>query len=1372
MAAKAARRLMTNSSDSQIISQAVSAMLPCSSAIIDQQQAVQDVAPAEEFSMMILAGVPPLFTPGTQLQSTDDQDVTMTLVDFDPLSGSCVVFCEHDVFSKPRAALETMEPLESIETTLQLMPNDHLLNRIYDSLTAACAHTDHSQHVKRVAWHLKTLHSYIADSSDTQRTLQVIRRPTFISKLFQLAQLSTGQPGDLMLEELECLMLYGGSTDMAQEMDRFMKPRVYVNCSKKYSLRVRAEPNLDALVLGLVHRNQSVVVVGHEGEWCRLKLIAEWKRNSDRRDLQYGWARRVATDRDNVRHVMLEPKAVTSHSFSTGDAPSTNTPPANRKALRSDAIAQDVAEFLSAQPGRNRRIIDDEASAVFGASARLDADSASNQTRQPRLGLLTRRQGRRHSLPVQVPLEANALFARQTDDILIQNDWDTRLDSGPADVSGEINFSHHNSGNRYNPTAQHSRISRNPSDSASDMLLPQSRFTTRGSAGGSHNGLRAVASRHPVAVGEVIPGSITVPGASRLRLTFDLRCSTHNTHSTGHERGMSPANGRSGTRSLSPGLLQIPPGLLQVATADNPEDGPAVVSLPHVETQDAFQRACANQKADVATTLLAPDDATRLADTEWARLNAGHFDGDYHGCQMANPCPLSTEYCKQFHSLEATGTKLILGTRDDPLTHIHQGAEAWAPVIIEGDTVQYAFCSSTLERNQNPELGFADGETWGFSFTITVEAGDDCSMFDEGLQPLSKLGSNPLQYKSATRGTLEVPKPRMVRKRPTPIAIPVGIPEDSLSESEAGSGDDTGASGAGIAVDAEGGGDTEQADVNSAVPSSEVKFSPRKRMTGRKRYEARGRGHPNLAHPNLAHSNKSTKRPDFRDVDAPFLTWPLAEVLAGLDKHNISSAPGAFNGKDAQENSVGPRDRSCGVLQAILDRPGEIGSTSGAEIVRATAILRARSILLDLLVEWPDDEPLTDDHCNGDASLLFSLFHNMHERVLRKSILRQGMQSVVQHGTRSLLDQLIKYAPLCIHQAKTLTIQKNGPLSYLHNRKVFRDQVYVRGATSLRITFDPKTIKAFHCDTLILASSFDLQSQRTVLKYNQTPTTPLVIKGNRLYIKYDGRDGAGDEQWPWKFSVDGDSLGLSEIGFGFLSTFIDVISSELPSVAVSASLGEDSSESESEHDTTAVEHVVRAPRLKRLDSIDSLDRFDRTLLAAAQSSNRTTALWRANAVDTLWQALTAMAVHLKGWPLLECTALLCNVVELSTSDSPIDLRRVQPLWQLNRRVYVEDSSARTIAGSMFLRTFSRFFFAVEDKAQGLQQMSSIFMATDHHEYDSTSYTGNWGSTIGPVPPTLHSGAIEAASTDDDDHSFFDHFEERVLSDAQVRKPGL
>jgi len=371
------------------------------------------------------------------------------------------------------------------------------------------------------------------------------------------------------------------------------------------------------------------------------------------------------------------------------------------------------------------------------------------------------------------------------------------------------------------------------------------------------------------------------------------------------------------------------------------------------------------------------------------------------------------------------------------------------------------------------------------------------------------------------------------------------------------------------------------------------------------------------------------------------------------------------------------------------------------------AILRARSILLDLLVYWPDDEPLTEVHCNGDAGLLFSLFHSMHERVLDDAVLRLGMQSVVQHGTRQLLDQLIKYAPSCIHQAQTLTIQKNGPLNYANDNKVFRDQVYVRGATSLCITFDPKTIKAFHCDRLVLASSFDLQSQRFCFRYSETPTAPITIKGNRLFIQYEA-DGAVEEPRPWRFSVQGNSLGLSEIGFGFLSTFIDVIGSELPSVAVSSTHGDgDSSDSDSELSATAVKKM-RGGRLSRLDSVDSLDRFDRTLLSAAHSSHHTTLLWRANVVDTLWRALTAMVVHLKGWPLLECTALLSNVVELSTAESPIDLRRVQPLWQLNRRVYVEDSSARTIAGSMFLRTFSRFFFAVEDKAQALQQMSSIF----------------------------------------------------------------
>ena len=107
-----------------------------------------------------------------------------------------------------------------------------------------------------------------------------------------------------------------------------------------------------------------------------------------------------------------------------------------------------------------------------------------------------------------------------------------------------------------------------------------------------------------------------------------------------------------------------------------------------------------------------------------------------------------------------------------------------------------------------------------------------------------------------------------------------------------------------------------------------------------------------------------------------------------------------------------------------------------------------------------------------------------------------------------------------------------------------------------------------------------------------------------------------------------------------------------------------------------------------------MDRFDRSLLSAAHSSGRTAVLWRARAVSRLWEALNSMVVDLKGWRLLQCAALLTSVVEMSSAEAPVKLELVQPLWHLYRRVYVEDSSARTASGSLFIRTFVRLFFAV------------------------------------------------------------------------------
>lgn len=153
------------------------------------------------------------------------------------------------------------------------------------------------------------------------------------------------------------------------------------------------------------------------------------------------------------------------------------------------------------------------------------------------------------------------------------------------------------------------------------------------------------------------------------------------------------------------------------------------------------------------------------------------------------------------------------------------------------------------------------------------------------------------------------------------------------------------------------------------------------------------------------------------------------------------------------------------------------------------------------------------------------------------------IKKIVHHGTRPLLDKLIGFAPQCIHHAPSVLVPKYGPVSYSARQLTLRDQVYFRGATTVTVNFH--NLKTFHCDTLILSTSFDMQKQRVQLKYSKTPLDPLTFKGSRLYIQYVS-DQALEETKPWNFTVSASCRGFHDVAFMFLSTFIELVGHDLP----------------------------------------------------------------------------------------------------------------------------------------------------------------------------------------------------------------------------------
>ena len=85
------------------------------------------------------------------------------------------------------------------------------------------------------------------------------------------------------------------------------EPLPYRNCSPIFRLRVRAEPDTTADIVGRIDPGEEVRVIATSGDWCQIQrqLLPSSRDNLSRG--ADGWAIRSATDIDRVRHVLLAP---------------------------------------------------------------------------------------------------------------------------------------------------------------------------------------------------------------------------------------------------------------------------------------------------------------------------------------------------------------------------------------------------------------------------------------------------------------------------------------------------------------------------------------------------------------------------------------------------------------------------------------------------------------------------------------------------------------------------------------------------------------------------------------------------------------------------------------------------------------------------------------------------------------------------------------------------------------------------------------------------------------------------------------------------------------------------------------------------------
>eukprot|EP00729_Bicosta_minor_P000451 gene451-28709_t len=1327
------------------------------------------------FSLWSLAKAPALFSPGTEF-ALEDESVNCRLIHYNPLSGACAVFTDGGtVASKPRTSLEHIGYCaDSTDTarTPQLLPLGVLLETLSTTLPhAAKEGLQHGDALLEATLYLKTLHRHIKEAgSNDAELLQVINTPNLVRQIFSLARESTQQPADLLLDELQCMLAYGNSRDMEDEMHSFATPQPYINCSKQYSLR----------------------------EWCKLKLKVSWSAPSD---VSCGWARRVAEDAAGARHVMLEPTAARQSTNRSGNASYAGS--MSRRVRRTEMHvsaaeqrASQVAELLS---GRPLEINFPRA----GTAEPPTTSMFSTPSRSGRASMVQAR-SRRLSLPASVHTAAANLFAQagnnlsggsavaQGGDDMQWNMLNKGDDGGGGGCGGDVDggptlatrgYSESTADGRGSSSslterAEHIAAVTAARAAASAPPINSNRFP--GWSQESTAGCRLVDSPHPVPVGYTLRGTFTVPGAQRLRIMFDPRCGLQNVH-------------------------------LEEATA-------ASGKLLGNATEAMF---AVRQGSEAWQSVIIEGDTVQYAFQAGNAESANSLDETW-GFAFTVAVETAQPRCIFDHGLGVDAARLAMDRSiidlpvqevDELLALMHESRSSTPIADYTGNSSSAESEYPTTDEEMAASEWSSDGGGNGASVSPPAQsqlAVAELQLLLEGLQGESDVGAGSeiglsalttdlytFQEALSTAATSGVPIEDAVREA---LRAATQRREMRLASHRAESNDDAGI----VPHTPE---ELEQAATafgsalghSYAIPTPEPPSAPAAATITTTTTTTTAT--TSSSSPSSSSSSSSSSAQSRRLVNeihlaegggnhpARWLDWSLSAILAGLDQKSWAEQVRDVEASTPATNSS-PRDRSSAMLQVVLEHPGQVSTACATDIAKGTLILQARELLVDLLASWPAAAQVTAAHAVDDPSTFFGLFCRMQEACTTHQAaerLRRAMHNVVVHGTRPLLDTLIQLSPQCIREPTSkLQIRKVGPMSYSTRDMVLRDQVYVRGASSLKVRFDPSTFtdfQAFHCDRVILASSFDLQSQRHVIDQGYVTEhagrlPPAIrITGCRVYIKYES-DEPHEERVPWAFAVEGVGVGFAEIGTAFLNGLIE----KLGQMNAAEAAEEDADDSNDADNSNAGNHTRAETKsnpgtgngtagvstdgggdgsggdgsraevgagvqgrslgvpLRRMDSFDGRSRYDRSLSVAAHSSSpRTAAAWRADVLTTLWEALTELALSTYGWKLVRIAGMLASVAELASVEHQLNLKLALPLWELFRRVYVFDSSSRQSSTSVLLRALSRLMFVVEDQAIAWGVALDMECTGDHAEYFEGSYEAD------DVEQQVNSGAISGPS---------------------------
>ena len=199
-----------------------------------------------------------------------------------------------------RPAEFQLKPLHVLDfgvvTALDCDELEQIVQLVLDLLPTAAAP------VRVVA--LQFLAYVLGDDRVTQRVAAVVQAHSMHAQITQLAQQPSMMAEGIARQHAELWYLCHQPDLLANtQLGHVAQPMF--QCDTRFVLRVRARPEVDAPVVGMLYSGEWTHVLDVRGRWCRLQLRDHWRAHSDTGE---AWAQRVVADPQQVHYILLLPQ--------------------------------------------------------------------------------------------------------------------------------------------------------------------------------------------------------------------------------------------------------------------------------------------------------------------------------------------------------------------------------------------------------------------------------------------------------------------------------------------------------------------------------------------------------------------------------------------------------------------------------------------------------------------------------------------------------------------------------------------------------------------------------------------------------------------------------------------------------------------------------------------------------------------------------------------------------------------------------------------------------------------------------------------------------------------------------------------------------